>query len=763
MIMVGNTIKKIFLSLSFLLCLPVHAAQRIVDVDFAGLSSTPESSLRSRIVSIEGTPYTHSAVNEDIKRLYKTGLFSDVSVKKESLASGVKLIFTVVEKKTIGKLRVEGNKKFDEEELAEAVKAHEFELLDPAKIAQTKREIYKLYEEKGYYLAQIDSEIAPFDEDSNQVELIFRIRENKSVKIRRMSFIGNKVFSDKKLRGKIKTKEKSFLSFLTSSGKLESEKLTQDKQLLSYHYLDNGYIKAKINDLAVTLTRDKRSIYITFPVQEGEKYQVSTVGVAGDILTTKEELLSKFKLEEGETYRKSLEIEDLRTLERVYGDQAYAFANIYPHLEPNDENKTVKVTYYIEKGDKIKIGKIFIKGNSTTHDKVIRRELKIIENSYFSQTALETSRMRLYQLGFFEDVNFSTPRGSDENTVDVVVDVKEKSTGTVSVGAGFSTLESFIFTATVQKENFFGLGWGGGVTANLSKLRQDIIVSLNDRYFLDTRWYLGLSFERYLSQLNTDFDQDKLGGSITLGRELFDFFHFRIGYELADLEVKNFSSQVPQFFQENASGFTSAGLGTLTYDRRDNRIFTRKGYYLSGTAKVSHDYLGADNQYVQYSGDGRIFISLPLKFIFKTRGFISYINSLDTSPIALFDRFFLGGVNTLRGYDINTIGPEITVPATTTGGDSTFTYGGNKMLLFNSELEIPIYAPAGFHAVTFFDAGQSFAENENFDVRNLRLDYGFGLRWQSPFGPLRFEWGFPIDKQSDESGMVFNFTIGQSF
>jgi len=756
-------IKRLLLLILLLFSLSVQAAEKIVDVDFVGLTSTPENSVRSRILSIEGVNYSKRTIKSDIKRLYKTGLFGNVTVKKERVAGGYKVVFVVQEKKTIGKLVVEGNKKFSEDELAEALKVNEYEFLDKAKIAQTKTAIYKLYEEKGYYLVQITTEINPFDEDANQVELVFRIKENRPVKIRRIKFIGNRAFSDKKLRKKMKIKEKNFLSFISSSGKLENEKLKMDKQLLSYYYLDNGYVKVKVDDPSVTLTRDKRSIYISFPVHEGEQYKVSTIDVAGDILTTKDEIIGLLAQKPGDEYRKSLEIQDLKSIERFYGDQAYAFANIYPHLEPNENDKTVKVTYYVQKGEKIRVGKIFIKGNSVTRDKVVRRELKLIENAFFSQSALDRSKMRLYQLGFFEDVNFSTPRGEDENTVDVVIEVKEKNTGTVSVGAGFSTLESFIFTATVQKENFFGLGVGGGITANISKLRQDIIVSFNDRYFLDTKWYMGVSFERYLSQLNTDFDQDKLGGTVTMGRELFDFFHFRVGYELADLKVKNFSALVPQFFQDNASGLTSAGIGTLTYDRRDNRIFTKKGFYTSATVKASVDALGADNQYMQYTSDNRVFIPLPKKFVLKSRALVSYINSLDSNPVALFDRFFLGGVNTLRGFDINSIGPEVSTPGSATGGDTKFTYGGNKMLLINTELEIPIYAPAGFHAVAFFDAGNSFAEDQNFDVTNLRMDYGFGLRWQSPFGPLRFEWGFPINKQADESGVVFNFTIGQSF
>jgi outer membrane protein insertion porin family len=757
--------KKSFWIIAVLLLVPALtlAAPRIVDVDFVGLVLVSETTVRSQIESIEGTPYSRSSIKRDIKKLYKSGLFSNVKVDKTSGSGGITLTYTLSEKQTVGNLKISGNKKIKDTEITEALKFQEYDSLDPAKIAQTKAEIYKLYEEKGYYLVDVKTEVIPFDEQKNQVEVLFKINENKPVKIRRIRFMGNKAFSDKKLRKKVRTKEKSLLTLLSGGGKLESEKLNADLQLLRFYFLDNGYLRAKVGTPSITLTRDKRSIYISIPVHEGNQYEVKHVGAAGDILTSEEEMQSKFHVRVGDVYSKSKEIEDVKMLEQMYGDQAYAFASIVPQVLGDDETQEATVMYYVQKGPKIKINKIRITGNDVTRDKVVRRELKIVENSYFSQSALELSKTRLYQLGYFEEINVSTPRGSRDNTVDIVIDVKEKNTGTFSIGAGFSTLESFIFTATIQKENFFGRGWSGGISANLSKLRQDIIVSMSDQKFLDSQWFLGLSFQRYLSQLNSDFDRNLFGGSVTSGRELFDFFHFRFGYRLEDIAVTNFSSAVPQFFQDNASGLISAAFASVTYDRRDNRIVTKKGFYSKFLTEYSTEALGANTNYIKFDADQRIFIKLPKSFVLKGRGRFGYINSTEASPVPLYSRFFLGGINTLRGFDLNSVGPQISTPSSATGGDSAFTYGGNKMLLFNVELEVPIYAPAGFYVVTFFDSGNAFGEDENIDFSELRLNYGFGLRWLSPFGPLRFEWGFPIDKRENESSTVFNFTIGQSF
>jgi outer membrane protein insertion porin family len=738
-------------------------AESIVNVDFSGLVSVSEPAVRAKIQSLEGTEYSEASVNKDVKSLYATGYFKDVSVSRQATGGGVKLVFSLIEKMTVGKVTVQGNKKIKKDEIREALSLRDADLLDPAKIAESKKAIYRLYEKKGYYLADIDSSIEPFDADENQVELVFTIHENKAVKIKRIRFIGNKDFNDKKLRGKIKSKEKGSFSFVSGSGKLNLEKLASDVQMLRYFYLDNGYLHVKVDEPSVTLTRDKESIYISLPVHEGKPFTVSSVAVAGDLLTTEEELTRQFAQKAGKLYRKSLEIEDLQFLERFYGDQSYAFANIVPQIDADDVSHTAKVTYYVQKGPKIKIGKILIKGNDVTRDKVIRRELRIFENAYYSQTNLEMSKTRLYQLGYFESVNVSTPRAEDDSKVDVIIEVKEKNTGSFSVGAGFSTLESFIFTASIQKDNFFGMGWSGGVSANISKLRQDFSVSMSDRYFLDTKWYFGFTAQRFQSALNRDFDQSRFGGTVSFGREIFDFFDVRMGYQIEDVSVANFSSQVPAFFQQNASGLTSGVFGSLTYDRRDNKLLTTKGYFATVVGEYMGEALGGTNNHWKVTSDTRTFFRLPKKIVLKGRGMFGYINSLESDPVALFDRFFLGGVNSLRGYDLNTIGPQIRVPQTSTGGDLPFSYGGNKMLMFNVELELPLYAQAGVAAVIFFDAGNAYGETESMTLTGLRLDYGAGLRWNSPFGPMRFEWGFPINKQEGESGAVFNFTIGSSF
>lgn len=761
--------KHFFLKFGFLVLLGLafagqaNASDRIVDVDFQGLETVSETVARGNITSIEGSELSRQHLGEDIKKLYKTGFFQDVQVQKKNVAGGVALTFIVQEKKIVGRLRIEGNKKIKKSDIEEVMQIREFENYDKARIAQTKAKILALYEEKGYFLADVDIITEPFDEDQNQVELVFKIREGRSVKIRRIDFLGNKVFSDKELRGVIRTKEKTMFSFLSGKGKLQDENFDIDLKLLAFYYQDHGYIDMQVGEPSVTLTRDKQAIYISIPVTEGQQYKVASLDVVGDILTTKEELLASFKQKVGEIYKKSLEYADHQTIEQIYGDQAYINADFEPQIRTNPETREAFITYNIRKNGKIKIAKIIIKGNDVTRDKVIRRELRIFENSYISQSGIELSRRRLMQLGYFKEVNFSTPHADEPDKVNVVIDVVENNTGDFNIGGGFSTLESFVFNARVRKDNFLGRGLSTSASFSISKLQQNFQLYYKDWYFLDSNWALTMHGYRYVSSINPSYDQNQVGASLGFGREIFDFFRTDFEYSFADINVSNYSAQVPQFFKDNADGVIST-LGTVfSYDRRDNRVTPKKGTFTSASFTYGDEWLGTDSPFTKTSFDNRFYVPLPWKMVFRSRQVVAYVNSLSSDPVQLTNRYYMGGPDTLRGYNWQSVGPTISVPRAAKGQDSNFSFGGDKEILVNLEVEVPIYAPAGLYAVTFLDSGNAFGETEDYSLTALRYDYGFGLRWQSPIGPLRFEWGFPIDRRAGEDSAVFNFMIGPNF
>lgn len=736
------------------------AGQLIQAVEFQGNKRTSAETINAVIKTKPGGSLIPQTIDSDIKALYALGQFKDIRVESSPVAGGIKITYVLEERPIIAEIGFSGNHKIKSDELRSEVNQHSFAALDEKSIAESMEKIRAAYAKKGYYLAAVDYHTEATE--SGESKLIFDVRENQGVIVRRVMFIGNKVFSDKELRGLIRTREKTAFSFLTGSGKYEDEMLNNDVMMLTYHYLNHGYLKVKVLPPKVTISKDKRYIFVTFQVHEGNQYKIGKVSVSGDILTTTDEIKGILETKQGNIYSQKKLDSDVMLLTERYGDEGYAYANINPQIEPNDENLTADIDVRITKGKRIRIEYINIEGNTTTRDKVIRREMELKENDRYSERLLKKSKEKLMRLGFFEEVNFATPRGSSDDMMILNVSVKERSTGSFNISAGFSTFDHFIFNASIQKQNFFGYGISGSVSAELSRKRQLFLLSANDPYFLDSLW--GAGFSVYRSAFSyTDFRRESYGGDVSLSHRFFDHFSAQLGYQAEQVKVSDFSYAVPQVFMQNASGLTSALNLSIARDTRDNVITPHKGLYNIVAQEVSGTKLGGNNDFYRVNFRTMFYQPIWKTFIFQEFFRIGYIKSLNNRTVPLYERFFTGGPNSLRGYYQNSIGPKLRIPRTAAGGLTDFVYGGDKLLMFLTEFEIPIYDKAGVRAVAFFDAGNCFAENENYSFKNMRLDYGFGLRWNSPMGPLRFEWGIPIDRRPGEDAVQFNFTVGNYF
>lgn len=732
----------------------------IKEIEIVGNKRTPSDTIREEMHTRREARLSIDNIDRDIKTLYKLGQFEDIKVESKDVDGGVNLIFIFVEKPLISKISFKGNKKLKSNDLSAEVTQRSYGVLDEEEVAKSIENIRAAYAKKGYYLAEVDYHLDTINEE--EAELVFDIKENQGVAVRRIMFIGNKVFDDDELRDVVKTRKKGAFSFLTGSGKYDEELLRHDMMMLTYFYLNHGYLKVKVSPPKSTISKDKRYIFITYQIHEGKQYRISEISIEGDILTTHEELMLDLKTKPGEIYSQRVLDQDLMNLTDRYGDEGYAYANIVPQTIPDDETLTADINISISKGNRITIERINIYGNTTTRDKVIRREMQLKEDDRYSERLLRKSKENLMRLGYFEEVNFATPRGSGDDTMILNVTVKEKPTRSFNIGAGFSSVEHFIFNASVNWQNFLGYGISTSVSAELSKIRQLFMLSVSDPYFLDTEWIAGFSAYRNAYRY-TDFRREATGGDLTLGHRFFDNFAAYLGYQAEHVAVSGFSYAVPQIFRQNSSGLTSALSLTVSRDTRNNRLFPTKGLYNSVVQEASGAKLGGDNDFYRMNFRTMFYEPIWKSIIFRHFFRIGYIKSLNDKPVPLFERFFTGGVNSLRGYNPNTIGPKLRIPRTPGGKEENFVYGGDKLLLFVTELELPIYEKAGIKAVAFFDAGNAFSEDEDYSFNNLRLDYGFGLRWNSPMGPLRFEFGIPIDKQPGEESMVFNFTIGNFF
>ena len=731
------------------------AQERIGEIAVQGNRTVDSQLILTQIHSQKGTVYSRETVSADVARIYKLGFFEDVEADKSPGAGGVKITFLVIEREPIDKIVIEGNKKVGENKIREAITVKVNNPPDNKKIAQSIEAIKEIYTKEGYGGTVIQTE-------TRNKELVFKIKETKGEVVRQVNFEGNTVFSERKLRGMIRTKKKNFLSFLTGTGKYQEEQIDQDIALITYNYLNKGYMKVRVGQPKVEYSSDKEGLILTYFIDEGDPYRIGNITFSGDILTTKEELFKLLDTMKGNLYSQKIMEGDLLKLAEFYGNQGYAFANVNPETNLDDSTKTADINFAADKGQRVYIERINITGNTITRDKVIRRELKVVENSLYNESLVRLSKRKLEQLGFFETVEVSTPRGSSDDKLVLNLNVKEKPTGTFSVGAGFSSAESFLFTASVSKNNFMGLGINGSINGELSGKRQQFSFTYTDPYFFDSNWILQLNGFRITSSYE-DFRRKSFGGEIDFGRRIFDFSSFSVGYRIEDVTLDDFDLIVPEFFRLNADGLSSSLVAQINRDTRNNPIITTKGTYFNGTIEYAGNGIGGDVDFLRLSGNARVFFPLWKNSVLKFNGRIGYIKSLNDEPVPLFERFFTGGINSLRGYEFRSVGPSLTIPDGITGKDQDFVYGGNKMLVLNLEYEFPIYDAAGFRGVVFLDAGNAFAEDEDLNPLKLRADFGAGVRWLSPFGPLRFEWGFPFKREQGEKRSVFNFTIGSFF
>ena len=760
-------------------------AARIREIRIEGNRKAEADAIRARIKSRVGDPVDPVRVAADIKEIYGLGLFRDVVVDAQASGSGVALVYRVVEKPSIWSITFEGNDKVTQKDLEGVVDIKPFSILDKAAIAKSVEKIKGLYAEKGFFLAEVSYRLKEIK--GNRVILVYRIDENRKVQVRRLNFIGNKWAGDDDLRKVMQTKQGDAFSWFTSRGTYREDVFAGDVELLQSYYLDHGFIHAQVETPRVALSRDKRWITITINLVEGEQYKVGSVDLKGDLPgdgklplgddvpadkrrkleSQRREVEDLLQVKKGEVFSRSTIGQDIVRLTERYSDDGYAFANIYPLTDVDEEKRTIKITFDVQKAQKVYIERINVRGNSITRDKVVRRELELVEGDLFSGSKLKRSKENITRLGYFEDVTFSTPRGSKEDQLTLNIDVKEKPTGIFSVGAGFSSAENFVFTAQVQKNNFLGYGYSVAAAANVSSLQQRFDLQFLDPFFLDTDWTAGIDLYNR-QQIYRSYTRLDRGGDLSFGHYIDNRreAHLSATYRLQDTTVADVNQALRPIF--GRPGLTSSVIGTISWDRRDNRLFPTKGFLASASSEYAGGPLGGSLDFLRFTYNARAFYPIGIEAfqpVFRANATFGQIYSTTGAPIPIFEKFTAGGINSVRGYALNSLGPSLRVLGTgdPQSPDQKFPIGGNELAILNLEVEFPIIKPAQIRGVLFYDAGNAFAANAPIRWADLRKSYGFGVRWFSPIGPLRFEWGFPIKRRADEAPRQFEFTIGSFF
>ncbi|MFN8369771.1 MAG: outer membrane protein assembly factor BamA [Bacteriovoracaceae bacterium] len=728
-----------------------------------GNKKVESEAILEKIGAKPGMMLDNYLLRQDIARIYSMNYFDQVEAHQE----GNTLIFKVKEQPIIGEIVIEGNDGIDSDDLKEQIKSKQFSILDVNKIKSDVKSLQKHYEEKGYFLASINYKTDKIDEEN--IKLTFQVSEYDKVKVKKITFLGNSAIKDEELKALMETREEALFSFMTNSGNFKEFNFQTDIERLTYFYKTKGYLQVNVGSPIVTVSEDRKWVFITLQITEGPQFSINKINFEGELLFSETELNEKITSKEQEIYSELKLHNDITALTEMYQDQGYAFANVLRTLDIVPGENKVNITFSFEKGKMAYFGKITIRGNTKTRDKVIRRELKIFEGLKYTGSGLRESKENVNRLGFFEKdsvvFNSSTPKGRDD-VVEIDISVKERNTGSISLGAGYSSSSKGFFQGQISQQNFRGLGQRLAFTLNLAKDQQDYSLGFTEPRLLDTKWLAGgdifrsRSIRRPVEEISNGFD-------LKTGYPVFEYTNAYITYALVEKKITLDPSAGDDIVKlENqldikaGNGIYSSITPSLVLDRRNNRFEPSGGHY--GSLSSEFMGVGGEKRWVKLEAEGRYFKALYGDLVFRSRLVAAKINTISNYTVPRNSKFTLGGPKNLRGYTVDAIGPQVTL-RDKNNLPYSFNSGGLSQLYSTLELEHPLVAEAGLKWVVFFDAGNVYEKYIGQNGLTMRTDYGFGLRWFSPIGVLRFEWGFPIAKKPNEDGVQFYFDLGQLF
>jgi outer membrane protein insertion porin family len=748
----------------------VFFGRKVDAIHIRGLKRIEKEAVLNKLATKLGSTATADQIRSDIHALFLMGFFDDIAVSAmDASKGGIELIYDVRERPVIAKVDFEGNDQISTSDLKDVIKLKEWSILDINKVKEDVALIQKHYEDKGYYLAKVTYVVETLRPD--EVSLTFKINDYQKVQIKKITFLNNKKFSDSQLKSQLaETREGGFFSFITSSGNFKESAFKQDLQRLVYWYLEHGYLKFRYENPSVTVSDDKKWLYISIYVEEGDQYKIGTTDFSGDLLYTTQELQKDLVQAPGDVFSVSRRNQDIQNLTEKYQDLGYAFVNVIPKMHFHEDTKTVDFEYSFEKGNLAYFGEINVLGNTKTYDKVIRRELKIREGELFSGSKLRISKENVERLGFFApgEVAFNTksPPGKT-NVVDLDISIKERSTGTITVGAGWGSANGFFFTSQISEINLFGRGQSLNFAMQVApgSPQQSFNLGFNEPYLFDTVWSAGFDVYWVKVPIPYAYTLEKKGFDFRLGHPIFDYTYGYITTKFEDLDDLNYTSiGVPLsgdlFNQASAAdtGYLSSVTFSVIRDKRNNRFETTAGNYQSASFEVSG--WPGDMTFYKWDLDSRIYQKVTGDLVFRNNTELAQIGAYGSRPLPPAQKFYLGGPNDMRGFPFFTLGPQ--------GPSSDLNnplrpVGGTVKALSMFEFEYPILKEAGIKAVAFMDFGNIWDSFPAGLFGSLRSDAGFGIRWFSPIGPLRFEWGYPLNRQPNESPSQFNFFIGPPF
>ena len=718
----------------------------------AGNERIDSGAILQKISTKPGDLYDPGNLRQDLKAVFGMGYFDNVEIDASDSESGKVVVFRVKEKPLIGTVVITGAEAIKEQDVRDAANITANSILNPSKVNEAVAKVKDLYKSKGYYNTDVNAKISTAENGSTEVR--FEIKEGKKITIEKIGFQGNANFSEGELNDAIQTGTyKWWLSWLTDAGVLKMDILKQDAERVSAFYLNHGYIEVKVGEPIVEQKED--ALFVTFPIAEGPRYRVGTVDIQGDLIKSKEELIATLKIREEEYFNRQVLRDDVTRLTDLYAEQGYAFAEINPKVIKSDTGKRVDITLNAAQGKMVYFNRIEIKGNTRTRDNVIRRDLKIQEGGRFDSKAIRTSTQKLNRLGFFEEVNITPKPTMNDDQMDVQVDVKEKSTGQFAIGAGYSSSEHMLFMGEISENNLFGTGNRLSLVASTSSKSTRYNMNFTNPRLYDSQVSGSIDLFNWEREYD-DYTKDSTGTTLRLGHPLFEEWRIYYGYTISDTELSDVDDDASVVIKRAMDiNLTSAVNLSLVRDTRDKAFSPTSGSRNSITVEYAGGPLGGDAEYTKLEGSTSWYFPLIWSTVFHVRGSAGKAFENEDGKLPVYEHFYLGGMNSIRGFDSASISPL--------DADTGEKIGGDKMWFANVEFIFPILKDLGMDGMIFTDFGNVYDVDEDWDFGDYKKSAGVGILWASPLGPLRLAWGYNLDQQDGEDSSNWDFSMGGTF
>ena len=717
-------------------------------IEIKGLKRIEESAVKSKITQRVGDPISQEKVNEDIKSIFKMGYFEDTRAEIEPFEGGIKLIYVLKEKPTIARIEFQGNKELDDAKLREKLTITTGSIADAVLIQDNANRLRAFYEEEGYWLSSIvpvTKRISP-----DEVGLTYQIEEGSKVKIKKINIEGNKAIPAKLIKKAMDTKEWGILSFITSSGHYRKDMMDVDIEKIRDIYFNRGFVKVAVGEPEIKLTSDKKGMIITIPVSESVQFKISSVEFSGNKVFGDDEIKKRITLIPDTPFSKANLRRDILSISELYSENGYAIATITPDLIPDETARLVKVSLKIDEGDKYRIGKIEISGNTKTRDKVIRREVRLDEGDVFNSKLLKRSYDRINNLNFFDNVDIIPKPRPEEKLVDLDVKVKERPTGFLSVGGGYSSVDKLMGIVDLTQGNLFGRGQLLKVRGEFGGRTTYYELTFKDPWFMNKPIFFSSTLYKLVREY-IEFDKKATGFGLSFGKDLSEYVRGDIAYNLEEATIYNISENASKIIKEQEGTFSTSSLTpSIVRDSRDNYLDPSRGS--RNSIYLTYAGLGGRNKYIKGELDSAWFFPIK-KTTFMLRGRFGYAAGIWGENLPLYERFYVGGIYTIRGLDWGDAGPR--------DEETGDPIGGTSELIFNIEYIFPIVTEMKLKGVVFLDIGNSYESFDNFG--KFRYTTGAGIRWISPMGPIRVEWGYNLNRKSGEKASRLEFTFGSFF